>query len=228
MSDKTINTYKSLSRPPARALKTINDGRLKGKSDINPQWRYEVMTEKFGLIGFGWKYEVQRLWTEPGAQGEVIAFAQIAVFVKVGDEWSEPIIGVGGSKLIASEHSGLHTNDEGYKMAVTDAFSTSLKMLGVAADIYAGLWDGSKYIDQPAQPASKPAQPAKPAQKQPSRWTAEQGEEMRNLLSATYPDGMPIFSEDEKNKYRQSKDTPENIIDFVKQTLQARIGQGQQ
>ena len=184
------------------------------------------MTEKFGLIGFGWKYEVQRLWTEPGAQGEVIAFAQIAVFVKVGDEWSEPIIGVGGSKLIVSERSGLHTNDEGYKMAVTDAFSTSLKMLGVAADIYAGLWDGSKYIDQPAQPASKPAQPAKPAQKQPSRWTAEQGEEMRNLLSAVYPDDTPAFSEAEKNKYRQSKDTPANIIDFVKQSFQARIGQG--
>lgn len=69
---------------------------------------------------------------------------------------------------------------------------------------------------------------SKPTQKQPSRWNAEQGEEMRNLLSAVYPDGQPVFSEAEKNKYRQSKDTPENIIDFVKQTLQARIGQGQQ
>lgn len=69
---------------------------------------------------------------------------------------------------------------------------------------------------------------SKPTQKQPSRWTAEQGEEMRNLLSAVYPDGSPVFIEAEKNKYRQSKDTPENIIDFVKQALQARIGQGQQ
>ena len=81
---------------------------------------------------------------------------------------------------------------------------------------------------KPTQQPKQPAQPAKPTQKQPSRWTAEQGEEMRNLLSAVYPDGMPVFSEAEKNKYRQSKDTPENIIDFVKQTLQARIGQGQQ
>ena len=69
---------------------------------------------------------------------------------------------------------------------------------------------------------------SKPAQKQPSRWTAEQAGEMRNLLSAVYPDDTPDFSEAEKNKYRQSKDTPENIIDFVKQTLQARIGQGKQ
>ena len=69
---------------------------------------------------------------------------------------------------------------------------------------------------------------SKPTQKQPSRWTVEQGEEMRNLLSAVYPDGSPVFSEAEKIKYRQSKDAPENIIDFVKQTLQARIGQGWQ
>lgn len=82
--------------------------------------------------------------------------------------------------------------------------------------------------DATTPPVSKPAQPAKLAQKQPSRWTAEQGEEMRNLLSAVYPDGSPVFSEAEKSKYRQSKDTPDNIIDFVKQTLQARIGQCQQ
>ena len=45
---------------------------------------------------------------------------------------------------------------------------------------------------QPKQP-TKPAQPAKPAQKQPSRWTAEQAGEMRNLFSAVYPDDTPVF-----------------------------------
>jgi uncharacterized protein YajQ (UPF0234 family) len=31
-------------------------------------------------------------------------------------------------------------------MAVTDAISVAMKMLGVAADIYAGKFDGSKYL----------------------------------------------------------------------------------
>ena len=61
------------------------------------------------------------------------------------------IIGVVGSKLIARERDGLATNDEAFKMAVTDAFSTSLKMLGVAAAVYEGRWDGSKY-SQPEIP----------------------------------------------------------------------------
>lgn len=141
-----LEIYRSLSQPPKSALKTIGVGDLKGYTDINPQWRYEAMTEKFGLVGFGWKYEIQKLWTEQGARGEVLAFAQVAVFVRNSKkEWSDPIIGIGGSKLINCFNNGMKSNDEGYKMAVTDAFSTSLKMLGVAADIYAGRWDGSKY-----------------------------------------------------------------------------------
>ena len=107
-----------------------------------------------------------------------------------------------------------------FKYAVFQAFCIPTE----AVDPDATTPPASKPTQQPKQPA----QPAKPTQTQPSRWTAEQGEEMRNLLSAVYPDGTPVFSEAEKNKYRQSKDTPENIIDFVKQTLQARIGQGQQ
>ena len=149
MEEKAIDIYESLARPPKDALREIQAGKLKGKTDINPQWRYKAMTEKFGLVGIGWKYEVQKLWTEAGAGNEKLAFAQVAVYVKYGDAWSEPIVGIGGSKLVQLEKGAAVSNDEGYKMAVTDAFSTALKMLGVAADIYAGRWDGTKYNDEP-------------------------------------------------------------------------------
>jgi hypothetical protein len=66
-------------------------------------------------------------------------------WIKERDAWSAPITGIGGAALIAKEKNGLHTNDEGYKMATTDALSVAMKQLGVAADIYMGLWDGSKY-----------------------------------------------------------------------------------
>ena len=148
--NRAMEIYQALSQPPADALKTINAGKLKGKSDINPQWRYKAMTEQFGLIGIGWKYEIQKLWTEQGAKGEVLCFAQTAVFIKdENNEWSAPIVGIGGSKLINAFSNGLESNDEGFKMAVTDSFSTALKMIGVAADIYAGKWDGSKYANMP-------------------------------------------------------------------------------
>jgi len=139
--------WDKLKQPPSWAIKAITGGRLKGKSDINPQWRYQAMTELFGPCGVGWKYTINRVWSEPGSAGQIFAFAEISLYIKEGDNWSEPVPGIGGSMLVEMEKEGLHSSDEGYKMAVTDALSVALKMLGVAADIYAGKWDGSKYRD---------------------------------------------------------------------------------
>ena len=124
---------------------------VKGMSDFSPQWRYLVLTETFWPCGIGWKFTVDKLWLEDGTGSEVFAFAQVSLYLKDGDGWSEAIPGVGGSKLIVQEKSGPHNSDEAYKMAVTDALSVAMKMLGMAADIYAGLWDGSKYRDVPAK-----------------------------------------------------------------------------
>jgi len=149
----SLELWNRLSRPPASALKAIAAGRLRGKSDINPQWRMLCMTEQFGPCGVGWKYTIDRLWTEPGTAQAVFAFALVSVYIKSNGEWSEPIPGIGGHQLIQEETNGLHNNDEAFKMATTDALSVAMKALGVAAEIYLGNWDGSKYRDaRPEQP----------------------------------------------------------------------------
>ena len=144
-----LEIYNALKQPPKEALRTILGGRLAGKTDINPQWRYKAMTEQFGPCGTGWKYEIVRVFSEPAGEGQVFAFAEVRLFIKQGETWSDAIPGYGGSMLVEKEKAGLHSSDEGYKMAITDALSTAMKMLGVAADIYAGLWDGTKYRDTP-------------------------------------------------------------------------------
>ena len=147
-----LDTWNKLAKPPVSALKRIMGGRLSGKSDINPQWRYRTMTEHFGVCGFGWKYTLDRLWTEPGDAGEVFAFAQVSLFVKQGEQWSEPIPGIGGNMLREAERGGIHNNDEAFKMATTDALGAAMKMLGVAAEVYLGNFDGSKYRTEEKQP----------------------------------------------------------------------------
>jgi hypothetical protein len=219
-----IKIYKSLSQPPKSALREIQAGKLKGKTDINPQWRYEAMTEKFGLVGCGWKYEIQNVWTEPGAGSEKLAFAQVAVYVKDGEKWSEPIIGIGGSKLVQVEKGAAVSNDEGYKMAVTDAFSTALKMLGVAADIYAGKWDGSKY-KEPGESAP---------QKQPAQFnftpkggetTPEEKQELAEIFKATFPDGSPVFSKDAMKFFSDMRKdfTAREVIDRARKERDKRL-----
>lgn len=165
--------YEKLRRPPTTALRQIQAGDLKGKTDINPQWRYEIMDAVYGPCGDGWKYEIVKLWDYPTQDGTILAFAHVNVYTKKGDAWSDPIPGIGGNTLLdmvkgysQGDPKRPKPNDEGYKMAVTDALSVALKMLGVGADIYAGLWDGSKYRDNPADDAGKT--PAKPAEGKPA------------------------------------------------------------
>lgn len=146
-----MTKWDELARPPQTALKEITGGRLKGMTDINPQWRYKAMHDAYGPCGEGWKYDVVRIWTESGQDGQIFMFAQVAVQVKNGEHWADSIPGIGGSMLIEKDKYGLHHNDEAPKMAVTDALSVALKMLGVGADIYMGRWDGSKYKDPHVQ-----------------------------------------------------------------------------
>lgn len=155
MPDMRMLLWDAMKRVPPESLKKITGGRLKGKSDINPQWRYRVMTEQFGPCGVGWRYEIVRLWSEPGPDGQVFAHSEVKVFLKTDDGWSDAIPGVGGSKMVDKESAGLYANDEGYKMATTDALSVALKMLGVGADIYEGRWDGERYTESAGEQEAK-------------------------------------------------------------------------
>lgn len=136
--------YNAMRKPPAEILKPIEAGNLKGKSDINPQWRVEIMTEQFGLCGIGWKYEIVSTSTVECSNGEILVFMRINLYVKDGEAWSNPIPGYGGDKIVIKNKNGLVPNDEAYKMVLTDALGNAMKNVGVAADVYRGLWD-SKY-----------------------------------------------------------------------------------
>lgn len=150
-----LELYNSWRKPPKEALKEIGAGRLKGMTDINPQWRIQAVTERFGPVGVGWAYEITKQWMEPAPNGEVAAFCNILFYFRDGEDWSRGIPGTGGSKFVANERNGPYVSDECYKMALTDAISVACKALGVAADIY---WQNSpsKYGNQPE--AGPPAQ----------------------------------------------------------------------
>lgn len=155
---KNLELWNKVSKPPEKMLKKIGGGRLKGMTDINPQWRILALTEQFGICGIGWKYLIDKLWTEKGTDEQSLAFAQISLFINIDNNWSDAIVGVGGSMMIDKESNKwakegeekykYNQNDECYKMAITDALSVACKMIGIGAEIYLGNWNGSKYINQ--------------------------------------------------------------------------------
>lgn len=158
---ENMKIYEAVRTPPINALRPIQAGRLKGKTDINPMWRIKALTEQFGPCGIGWKYEIIKEWLEPGANGEIAAFVDIDLFVKVEGKWSEAIPGTGGSMFVVKENKGLYTDDEAFKKALTDAISVSCKALGIGADVY---WeqDSTKYSERPQNRDQNDPEKAKP------------------------------------------------------------------
>ena len=145
---ENLKIYEQVRSVPAEAKKNIGGGRLKGMTDINPMWRIKKLTEVFGVCGIGWKYEIIEKWIETAmAKDEITANVIINLYIRDEEgKWSDPIPGIGGSMLVASEQKGLYVNDECYKMALTDAISVACKALGMGADVY---WDKdtTKYND---------------------------------------------------------------------------------
>lgn len=150
---------------PEVAMKTINAGRLKGMSDINPMWRIKTLTEMFGPCGIGWWYEIidKRLEHDPISR-QTAAFVEIKLFYidpESGKE-SHGIPGLGGASFVAQERNGAYMSDECEKMALTDAISVAAKALGIAADVYFEK-DRTKYdtpqLKEPEAP--KPEAPKK-------------------------------------------------------------------
>ena len=80
-----MDIYEHVRQCPQDALKPIQAGRLKGKSDINPMWRIKKLTEMFGPVGFGWYTEVTRQEVIPADDGNLMAFVDINLFVKDGE-----------------------------------------------------------------------------------------------------------------------------------------------
>lgn len=159
-----LSIYEAVRTPPKEALKKIKGGRLSGMTDINPMWRLKTLTEQFGPCGIGWTYEVVDRRLQEGGDGEVAAFVDIDLRVKVGEEWSAAIPGTGGSMFVAIQKGKPYVSDECFKMALTDAISVACKALGFAADVY---WekDRTKYSDvqddKPGEPDENPQPPAR-------------------------------------------------------------------
>jgi len=134
---ENLSIYNQVRKAPDNALRAITDGYLKGKSDINPQWRIEMLTQVFGPCGFGWYTTLDKMWVERDGE-ESCAWVEISLMVKHPETglWSAPIKGLGGSKQFGKGKGAGLINEEAFKMAETDAISVACKKLGFAADVY--------------------------------------------------------------------------------------------
>ena len=178
-------------------------------------WRIKKLTEVFGPAGFGWYTEIVRTWTEASESGEMAVFVDINLFVKKDGEWSRPIFGNGGNKLIANEkkyENGQtvyipYLDDDAYKKAYTDAISVAAKALGVGADVYFEK-DKGKYASE-TKPVSEPA-----AQISAKPVLSSKGRDWRAAVAftASQSDSAEVISEKIRSKYDITDDDLELLL----------------
>ena len=210
-----LSIYERMRSVPAEAKKAIEAGRLKGKSDINPMWRIKKLTEVFGPVGFGWYTEVIKTWTEVDENSDVAVFVDINLFVKKDGEWSKPIYGNGGNKLISHERkyeNGTqvlvpYLDDDAYKKAYTDAISVAAKALGVGADVYFEKDKGKYASTVKDEDSVQPSAPIKPVLSSKGRdWKAAVA------FTASQTDSAEVISEKIRSKYTITDEDLEKLL----------------
>jgi len=146
--EKNLDIWSFLERTDPSFTKKFNMGRFKG-TDINSTYRMRHLTELFGPAGKGWGFDI----------GEPIFYGEgdnQAVTIAASLWWTEDNVRYncpaqyGGTKLFhGSKGKGITGIDEdAVKKAVTDAMGKAALALGAHADVYMGLHDDSKYVQE--------------------------------------------------------------------------------
>lgn len=136
------------------------DGQI-GLTTINAQYMFRRATEKFGVVGVGWGYEILEERYDEGKPfflvekvGEEMKPIQlneknhtlkVRFWAKIGDEKSE-VTQYGHTKYLYKSRYGVTVDEEAPKKSLTDALKKSLSLYGFSADVYLGYFDDDNYV----------------------------------------------------------------------------------
>lgn len=153
-----LKLWNSVERTDPNQVKPITGKSYQGSSP-KPHYLIHKATETFGPIGIGWGFMIVDERIEEGAGGEKMSIARVCVWYKWEGERGE-VEHVGGTPFSGMRSSGKpFTDEDAPKKSVTDALVKALSMIGFAGDIFMGLWDDAKYVQELKDEAKAPEQP---------------------------------------------------------------------
>ncbi|AWJ88889.1 hypothetical protein Sp245p_03345 [Azospirillum baldaniorum] len=154
-----LTIWKKLERTDPKATKPFQkSGGFKG-TQIDPTYRLQLMTEVFGPVGQGWGYVEDdlkishdmafskvRVWYVPAGADAAVWPEGWRETYPANARWTGPQWG--GTEMMPERGGKPKPTDECLKMSITDALGKCLLQLGLAADIYMGQFDDSKYREE--------------------------------------------------------------------------------
>ena len=151
MGDKRMTTkmriWDSLCKTNPDYTRSVPSSYGKKITSIDPMYQIQCMTETFGPVGLGWKYNVKYTYQDS------LVFAEVSIHYCVHDNWFEygPVCSV---QNLFKKNGNL--DDEAPKKAMTDAMTKAFSHLGMSADVFLGKFDDSKYVQEVKKEFSKP------------------------------------------------------------------------
>jgi len=148
MTDKNKEIWDKSKHTDPKFTKRFRSKFGRELTTVDPMYQIMRMTENFGAVGDGWNYKVNYTYTDK------LVFAEVSVAHKtipyhtndiIGSKWDwygpvcsvEPLFNTKGN-----------LDDEACKKAMTDALTKAFSHLGISADVFLGLFDNNKYIQQ--------------------------------------------------------------------------------
>lgn len=162
MANDNLSIWNAVSKTDPANTKHV--GQRGGFTSICAQSQFMEATRQFGPVGKGWGYDA-----------EAPIFHDNLVFVRVtlwhGDR-SNKFGPVTGGAEWRSDKGRL--DSDGPKKATTDAVTKLLSQLGFNADVFLGLFDDSKYVEQRKHEVAEAAKPTGPINDKTRDWLAGQ------------------------------------------------------
>ena len=135
---KNMEIWNALNKTNPEFTTKFNKFGGKELTTIDAHYQIQMMTDLFGPVGKGWKYNVEYKYQDG------LVFAEVCVQYYQDHKWYEygPVCSV---QNLSKKNGGL--DDEAPKKAMTDAMTKAFSHLGMSADVFLGKFDDNKYVE---------------------------------------------------------------------------------
>tara|TARA_B000000532_G_C18798237_1_gene375774 strand:- start:162 stop:833 length:672 start_codon:yes stop_codon:yes gene_type:complete len=138
MSNQNMKIWDFLSKTNPEFTKPFSKFGGKTLTTIDPHYQIQMMTNAFGPVGKGWSYQVEYKYLDK------LVFAEVSIQYFLDNKWYAfgPVSSV---QSLAKKNGGL--DDEAPKKAMTDAMTKAFSHLGMSADVFLGMFENNKYVE---------------------------------------------------------------------------------
>ena len=151
MSDN-LKLWDSVERTNPSHTKKVTFGRA--ITAIDPYHQMKNATEKFGPVGIGWGWSVERV--------EYTTTNEIGLLIRMWHtEKSNTFDQWGQASLYIDKNEKMKDKDC-FKKATTDGVTKCLSVIGFNADVFLGKFEDNKYVQELNKEFKKPSKPREP------------------------------------------------------------------